>query len=238
MTPPHNLDAPIPVRTGRMDRDVNEPGETYARMGNMNMRRATFLIAGLLAGAVLPHDVLAQLPGMGAPARRLVRIGFGGGVSVPTNDVKSALDNGINGQAYLLIDTGILPAFRFNLGYQKFDFKEAILGGGATSGQSTILSGIGGMTVDLFRFGPVRPYVTAGLGAFHIKDDLDAGTTTPDGTTSSTTRFGIDGGAGLALRLGRLEGFIEARLQNVYTEAGLIDTRTITAIPVTFGVLF
>jgi hypothetical protein len=200
------------------------------------IRFASYLVAALLAAAALPLDAAAQLPEMGGAGRRLIRIGFGGGVSVPTNDVASALDNGINGQAYLLIDTGILPPFRFNLGYQKFDFKEAILGG--ASGESTILSGVGGISMDLFRVGPVRPYITAGLGAFHITDQLDAQTTTPEDESTSTTRFGIDGGAGLALRIGRLEGFIEARLQNVYTEAGFIDTRTITAIPVTFGVLF
>ena len=198
----------------------------------------SFLMTVLFALLLLPIDVAAQMPTGAVPQRRLIRFGFGGGLSVPTSHAADALDNGVNGQAYLLIDTGIVPPFRFNLGYQKFDFKEAILSGGAASGQSTILSGVGGMTVDLFRLGPIRPYVTAGLGAFHIKDDLNAGTTTPDGTTTSTTRFGIDGGAGLALRIGRLEGFIEARLQNVYTEAGVIDTRTITAVPVTFGILF
>lgn len=206
----------------------------------MQSRFASFLVAALLGGSVLPADALAQMPGMGGPSRRLIRIGFGGGVSVPTDDVASALDNGVNGQAYLLIDTGILPPFRFNLGYQKFDFKQAVLGGGDATGQSTILSGVGGMTVDLFRLGPLRPYVTAGLGAFHIADDLDGGGAAGNGTpaSTSTTRFGIDGGAGLGLRIGRLEGFIEARLQNVYTEAGVIDTRTITSIPVTFGILF
>lgn len=201
----------------------------------MLIRFASFMLAGLLMSAATPFDVLGQVPGMDGPSRRLIRIGFGGGVSVPTNDVASALDNGINGQAYLLIDTGILPAFRFNLGYQKFDFKEALLGG--ATGESTILSGVGGISMDLFRFGPLRPYVTAGVGAFHIRDALDAEDAEAE-PESATTKFGIDGGAGLALRIGRLEGFIEARLQNVYTDAGFIDTRTITAVPVTFGILF
>jgi hypothetical protein len=100
------------------------------------------------------------------------------------------------------------------------------------------------MTVDLFRIGPLRPYVTAGLGAFSITDAIESlGTPTAEVSTqtlgsTTTTRFGIDGGAGLALKLGRLEGFIEARLQNVYTEAGAIDTRSIRSVPVTFGILF
>jgi hypothetical protein len=199
------------------------------------------LMITLLASVLGPATAAAQMPGA-MPGRRLVRIGFGGGVSVPTSNAKAALENGINGQAFLLIDTGILPPFRLNLGYQKFDFREAITG--AAAGQTSILSGVGGMTVDLFRIGPLRPYVTAGLGAFSITDAIESlGTPTAEVSTqtlgsTTTTRFGIDGGAGLALKLGRLEGFIEARLQNVYTEAGAIDTRSIRSVPVTFGILF
>jgi hypothetical protein len=48
----------------------------------------------------------------------------------------------------------------------------------------------------------------------------------------------IDGGAGIALKIGRLEAFIEGRVQNVYTNEGAIDASTIRAVPVTFGILF
>jgi hypothetical protein len=167
------------------------------------------------------------LPGI--PQRRLVRVGVGGGVSVPTQNAADALENGVNGQAYLLLDPGLGFPIRINLGYQKFDFKEAILGSAA--GESEMLSGMAGLTFDLFNLGPLRPYVTAGLGAFRLKGTIDQ-------TSATDTRFGIDGGGGLALRLGRLEAFVEGRLQNVYTEQGLIDTESIRAIPVTFGLLF
>ena len=201
----------------------------------MRARIPVFLAVGLVISALLPASSAAQLPGVGMPGRRLLRVGFGGGISVPTSDAADALDNGINGQAYLLVDTGFLPPLRFNLGYQRFDFKQALLAG--ATGHSSILSGVAGISVDLLQLGPVRPYVTAGVGGFHISDELDTGGTAQLESTSST-RFGIDGGAGIALRIGRLEGFIEARLQNVYTEAGVIDTKTIRSVPVTFGILF
>ena len=201
----------------------------------MRARFPAFVAISLVISALLPAPAAAQLPGGGVPGRRLLRVGFGGGVSVPTSHAADALDNGVNGQAYLLVDTGILPPLRFNLGYQKFDFKQAILAG--ATGQSSILSGVAGISLNLLQLGPIRPYVTAGVGGFHISDELVTGGTAQVESTSST-RFGIDGGAGLALRIGRLEGFVEARLQNVYTEVGVIDTKTIRSVPVTFGILF
>jgi opacity protein-like surface antigen len=191
---------------------------------------AAMTAAGLSAGA----PAAAQMPGMPqVPERHFIRIGFGGGVSVPTSNAADALDNGVNGQAFLLVDPGLGFPIRLNLGYQKFDWKEALLAG--ATGESQIVSGVAGLTFDLIRIGPVRPYVMAGLGAFNIKETLDG--TATDGSTS-TTNFGIDGGAGIALKIGRLEAFIEGRVQNVYTNEGAIDASTIRAVPVTFGILF
>lgn len=195
---------------------------------------STISVLTFAAGLAAATPAAAQLPIGSMPARRLVRLGFGGGMSVPTSRAADVLKNGINGQAFLLIDTGVLPPLRFNLGYQQFDFEEAVLGGG--TGHSSTLSGVGGLSVDLFRLGPLRSYVTAGLGAFRIADLVkdDAGVS----SSSANVRFGIDGGGGLAIKLGRLDGFIEARIQNVYTEAGVIDTKTIRSVPVTFGLLY
>ena len=187
----------------------------------------TAVMSGLVIGFAAAEPAAAQAE------RHLIRIGFGGGFSVPTSDYRSALENGVNGQAYLLLDPGFGFPLRFNLGYQKFDYKAAVLN--AVTGQQRILSGVAGTTFSLFQIGPIRPYIAAGLGAFQLSTDY-TGTTAPNDTTSM--RFGIDGGAGLAFKLGRLEAFVEGRVQNVYTESGVIDTKTIRSVPVTFGILF
>ena len=151
-------------------------------------------------------------------------------MSVPTSHAADALKTGINGQAYVILNMGI--PLRFNLGYQKFDFKDAVLNGaGASSGSSSMLSGIGGLMFNLPQLGPLGAYVTAGVGAFNLTEDVG-------GTSTSNMKWGIDGGAGVTLKLGRLQAFVEGRVQNIYTDKGAIDTKTITAIPVTFGVLF
>ena len=198
--------------------------------------------AGIMAALLLVSTVgalpvsaqfpMAELPGA-APSRHVIRVGFGGGVSVPTDAIGQALNNGVNGQAFLLLDPGLGFPLRFNFGYQRFAFDESSFGG--LTGQTTILSGVGGLNVNLFRLGPVRPYVMAGLGAFSVRDNLDA-----DGgvDAGSQVQFGIDGGGGIAFKLGRLEAFVEGRVQNIYTDAGMIDTKSIKAVPVSFGILF
>ncbi len=183
----------------------------------------------VIVAATLARPALAQ----GGSGGDLVQFGFGGGVSVPTSHAADAFKNGVNGQAYVLLNLGI--PLRFNLGYQKFDYKSALLGAGATSGQSSMLSGVGGITLNLLSAGPIGTYVTAGLGAFNVTDQQTTGTGT---TSASNLNWGIDGGAGITLKLGKLQAFVEGRIQNIYTNKGKIDAKTITSIPVTFGVLF
>jgi hypothetical protein len=104
-----------------------------------------------------------------------------------------------------------------------------------TTGETEILSGVGGISLNLFKIGPVQPYVTAGVGAFNMKEAFTQNGTT---TSESNLRWGIDGGAGFTIKLGRIDAFLEGRVQNVYTESGAIDTKSIRSIPVTFGILF
>ncbi|NJD10508.1 MAG: hypothetical protein FIB01_08770 [Gemmatimonadetes bacterium] len=184
---------------------------------------AGLVAAGLLAAAA---PVSSQMP-----AQRLVRIGFGGGVAVPVSDAGSALKSGINGQAFVLVNLGGIP-LRFCLGYQKLGLKEALAAG--ATGARRLLSGVGGVNLALLRGGPVTPYVTAGLGIFSLRDELAAGSIA---TPLDQTKFGIDGGAGLRLRLGPLEAFAEGRVQNIWTDQGAIDARSIRTVPVTFGMI-
>jgi opacity protein-like surface antigen len=197
--------------------------------------------AGLATGATLctlavaASTAAAQRSDAGSMGSRphAVSIGFGGGASVPTGDAKDVLKTGINGQGFVLLHLPAgLPTLRLNLGYQKFDFKDALAGGDANQ---EILSGVGGVSFNLLG-GPVRPYITAGVGAFNVKTTLE--TAAREDASTSKTNFGIDGGAGVAVSFGRLSGFVEGRLQNVYTrDAGIIDTKSIRAVPVTFGLL-
>ncbi len=47
-----------------------------------------------------------------------------------------------------------------------------------------------------------------------------------------------DGGAGIQVRLFGIDAFVEGRINNVYTDKGVIDRRSIQMVPVTFGLIF
>lgn len=165
----------------------------------------------------------------------ILSLGVGGGATIPTGNGGNTVKTGINGQAYALVQLPGFFALRFNFGYQKFDYQNVL---GTTPGTREIYSGVGGLQINLLH-GPVRPYITAGVGAFDIKGltDTSAATTTGTSSTLSRINFGVDAGAGLALALGRVSAFVEGRVQNVYTKDGgfIKSAKQINVIPVTFG---
>lgn len=168
------------------------------------------------------------------PDQHLVRVGFAGGVVVPTADARNALKNGVQGQGFLLLNLAGFP-LRLNLGYQHFDLAQALASSQNASGSSSILGGVAGTQIDLLR-GPVRPYLLAGIGGFNVTNMLTA--SSGASTSRSQFNFGVDGGAGISVALGRLSAFVEGRVQNVYTQHGAIDLKSIQSVPVSFGILF
>jgi opacity protein-like surface antigen len=203
-------------------------------MQRVNVSRAL----GLTAAALIGSSTLgAQIPSVGST--RLVHIGFGGGVIVPrTGASVNSLKTGTHGQGFLLFQLPGLPAVRANFDYSKLKFENPTLPGGGTAQDAdrTELSGVASMKVDLVR-GPVRPYLLAGVGAYNIKDVVENASSGP--ASYSDTNFGLDGGAGIAFKLWSIEGFVESRIQNVYTKTGgLIDQKQIQSFPVTFGFVF
>jgi hypothetical protein len=76
--------------------------------------------------------------------------------------------------------------------------------------------------------------VTAGLGAYSFKTETDG----VGGVSTSSVRFGINGGGGVNLKLGAIGAYVEGRVDNVYTEKGMVDANSIQVVPVTFGITF
>lgn len=193
----------------------------------MNRRLSVSLCAlALLASASVAEAGVASL------AKRFVTFGVGGGVSVPVSDAGDAFKNGFNAQGFVKFNPPVLPVMpRLDLNYSRFDLDDAQT---LVPGTGEILSGLASMQVELISFGPIRPYVTAGLGAYSFKTATEG----PGGVSDSSVRFGINGGGGLNLKLGAISAYVEGRVDNVYTEAGMIDSNSIQVVPVTFGVTF
>ncbi|HEY0776933.1 MAG TPA: hypothetical protein VGD56_03105 [Gemmatirosa sp.] len=214
-----------------------------------------------LAAAVLcaASRLPAQLVPMVGSHPAILSVGAAGGFTVPTKNADTPTRVGPNGEGYVLLHLPGLPAFRFNIGYQKQTFRDVLgipsLPGGPSAGASLtsvekdrsrqMLSAVGGITLPLFHIGPVSPYLTAGLGAFHINTPADTAvapsTAGPaqiaTAPAQSQVSFGIDGGAGLALALGRISAFAEGRVQNVYSNSGVIrSAHQIKAVPIAVGI--
>ncbi|HET7497873.1 MAG TPA: outer membrane beta-barrel protein [Candidatus Eisenbacteria bacterium] len=190
----------------------------------------------ILVLAVL--SLLAASPALALPgeAGKVVQVGIGGGVSLPVSHAKDALKNGFHVRGILEVKPPVFPlGLRGALGYQKFDLEHAPLG---TTGSGNILSGMGGITIGM-SLGPIRPYVTASLGAFRVETKMDS---TGTETSAHETKFGIDGGAGVQFKLASMHGFVEARIENVYTDQGFdtsfLEKNSTRIIPVTFGLMF
>jgi opacity protein-like surface antigen len=191
----------------------------------------TAALLALLAGSASAQGI----PGMpGTPGQRSLHFGIGGGLSMPVSDAANALKSGGQGQAFVEWKPLGMPwGLRATASYDRHGLKGL---GAGQDGHSTVLGGLGNLTMG-FPLGPITPYLTAGLGAFNLA-------TTAGGSSASTTRFGVDGGAGVRFRLAAISGFVEGRVDNVFTDQGLSpnvqnsqNLKTLI-IPVTFGLMF
>jgi opacity protein-like surface antigen len=122
-------------------------------------------------------------------------------------------------------------ALRATANYDRHGLKGLSAG---QDGTGTLIGGLGGITVGM-PAGPIRPYLTVGLGAFNVASEVD-------GASTSATKFGIDAGVGVQLKLGSIGAFVEGRLQNVFNSdtgtAGTqqtLDNLKTQIVPVTFG---
>jgi hypothetical protein len=207
----------------------------------MHSRRFALLAVLVVA---FSDQAMAQFPvdgRMGGASTRPIRLMIGGGMTVPTGDFEKSHDMGVHAQGALLINLGGLPIkIRPELTFTRFKIKEIVVPGLPTAGvegTSQMIGGLGNIELGM-GMGPIRPYVFGGLGMINFKTTIDAASGSAESESASKTEFAIDGGAGIRLKLGALEGFIEGRLHNVYTDQGALNYKDVRTIPVTFGFIF
>jgi hypothetical protein len=192
------------------------------------MRNVLRSIAVLAVLACSPMAASAQI----GLAEHFVTVGVGGGVSVPVSDAADAFQNGFNVKGFARLNMPKLPVMpRFDLDFSRFNLNDAQVG---VPGTSQILAGLANLQMNVLGFGPVRPYLIAGLGAYNLKTDTQG--LTP--SSVSQTHFGVNGGAGVNLNLGMIHAFAEGRIDNVFTNSGVIDASKVQFVPVTFGLTF
>ena len=194
---------------------------------------STLVAAALVATAGMAraqmHDDLSN--------GHIVSFGVGGGVSVPVSDAKDAFKNGFNGQGFMRLNLRFLPVTpRIDFTFSRFNLDDAKVG---TTGTGQVLAGLANVQLYLIHGGPIRPYIVAGVGAYNVKTDTDASGAYAAQSVSDT-KFGVNGGGGLVIKLGRLLSlYAEGRVDNVYSkDEGLIAAKQIQVVPVSFGIVY
>lgn len=167
-------------------------------------------------------------------------IGFGGGASVPVSHAKDAFKTGWHGTGIINLNVPMLPVgLSGSFTYHHFSLQQPSLGLPSSGGGGRILAGMANATIGLPIPGPIKPYITAGIGEFNIKSDPDS---TGGAPTKSTTKFGINGGAGLRISIPGtgIHAFVEGKVENIYTDQGVnsavVNNFKTQIIPVTFGI--
>jgi hypothetical protein len=210
------------------------------------MIRKQLAALSLAIGLVSSPRIQGQMP-RGRPSSRPLRIIFSGGVTVPTSDFETGGSlgkihaTGYHGDVSLLLN---LPGFPLRIrpeaSLTHLDLKQALASGtsasGGIDGNSRLLGGLLNLEFSLGS-GPIQPYVLAGGGLTNVNTDFSA-STGPVPATVSETKYSIDGGAGLRFHLGPLDGFLEGRVNNVYSDKGAINFKDVKLIPITFGLVF
>ncbi len=164
-------------------------------------------------------------------------IGVGGGASIPVSDAKDAFKSGWHASGIVRLNLPMIPfGLQGNFSYNHFSLDKQNVGFG---GSGRILSGIADARFGLPIPGPIKPYLLAGIGSYNIKANPDQSGAP---ASSSTTKFGINGGGGVNVDVPGLpvHAFLEGKIENIYTDKGLNssvvkDFKT-RIIPVTFGI--
>jgi len=156
-------------------------------------------------------------------AQTPVQFGLGGGASIPSGSTSNGLKTGWHGMALVQFMPATSPVgFRIDGMYNQLGFD----GGG---GKDQIINGTANAVYE-FKVSPetkFRPYLIAGGGVYNIKAK-------PDGLPSaSSTKFGINGGAGFNFGSAATSFFVEGRFHNVF-----VTGSDFHFIPISAGVRF
>jgi hypothetical protein len=172
------------------------------------------LVAACCGLALSAAPVSAQMP---------VEFGVGAGLSIPTGSTSNGLKTGWHGLALVRFKPASTPVgFQIDGSYNHLGFD----GGG---GKDKIIAGTANAVYEFATSAESQfhPYLIAGGGIYNIKDEPDFG------TSLSSTKFGINVGAGFDFKSSGIGFFVEGRFHDV-----LVSGPDFHYIPITAGVRF
>ena len=182
----------------------------------LNHSRILATVAAIAALAFTPLAASAQLP---------LRVGLGGGISMPVGDIAKTSDAGINLVASASFTPARLPVgFEAAATYHNFAPKKG------AGGNSFIMSVTGGVTIPIA--GTVgEPYLMGGAGYYNTQ-----GPTT--GTTDAERDFGAYGGIGIRFRTSKAQFHVKAAFHEIFAEKNAAGvTRSRELVPLSFTIV-
>lgn len=176
-------------------------------------------IASLLIGAAL-----AAVPLRG-DAQTPIRVGLGGGISMPVGDIAKTSNSGINLVGSLTYDPRRLPiGFEASAAYHNFVAKEN------AGGNSFIMAVTGGITVPIA--GTIgKPYLMAGVGYYNTQ-----GPTT--GAVDAERDLGAYGGIGIRFQSPRVQYHVRVGFHEIFADRDTFGrVRSRELIPISIAVI-
>jgi outer membrane protein with beta-barrel domain len=178
-------------------------------------------------GAAVAGLLVAAAAGT-AQAQTSIKFGVGGGVNIPSGSTSDALKTGWLGQALVQFKPAASPVgFQIDGNYSEMKFDQSVV---PVAGKEQVIFGTGNLVYNFpvaeeTRF---RPYIIAGGGIYNLKDKPDVG------GSVSTTKFGVNGGAGFDIGLQSVTFYVEGRFHNAF----ISNSPDFHMIPITVGVKF
>jgi opacity protein-like surface antigen len=180
-------------------------------------------IRGAVVGlAVMVAAQAAQAQGLS--------FGVGGGIVIPTGSLSDGTGTGYSGTAQLRVKPPVSPlGFQVDAFYTRFSLD-------GVDGHSRMLGGTANAVFAFPSASPIRPYLLAGPGLYNGKTTIDG-----LGSSESTTKFGMNAGAGFDFGMGKASLFAEARFHAIFkgaTDLSTGDEKSAYMIPITVGLRF
>lgn len=155
------------------------------------------------------------------PVAKPVNFGISGGLTMPTGQFGDFFNSGYNVSGMLQFQGPMWPvAIRVEAQYQDFGAK------GGIDVNSKTIGGLANLLYYIPTSSIVRPYLTGGLGYFHVK--VDGGE-----ESASENDLGYDLGGGLEFRLTGMSTFVEANWQAIR-----MDGESLNSFPIRVGIKF
>jgi opacity protein-like surface antigen len=159
---------------------------------------------------------------------------LGGGLGIPLSNFDDVAKLGWHGLAAVsFVPTGSPVGIQVDGQYHQFKLDENVVGAGSLKDRF-----IFGTANAVFKFktaetSPVRPYLIGGVGVYNFKTTGSSDVGNVIDTQGSTTKFGINGGAGFDFKAGSAGLFVEGRFHNIFTSG-----KDVKFIPITVGIRF